>query len=72
MLGIASARFSFHEDGLVTDDKDSPNFYCFDYIGIDTERGLMKRIRFGWNTDSSLKERKVFCYDYFNDAIISE
>ncbi|MBQ6670254.1 MAG: metallophosphoesterase [Firmicutes bacterium] len=69
MLGIASARYSFHSDGLVSEDKNDPSFYCFDYLGINEEDGMLYRTRFGWNIDSSLKVRDFFAYDYINDII---
>lgn len=70
MIGISSARYSFHDDGEVCEDKTKSQFYCFDYLGIDLDEGLLKIVRFGWNQDISQKKRKVLCYDYINKQII--
>lgn len=72
MLCVASARYSFHGDGVYYEDKYDPRFYCFDYIGVDIKRGLLKRMRFGWNMDASLKTRHAFCYDFINHVILTD
>ena len=72
MFGIASARYSFHDDGEITDDKENPQFYCFDLIGVDTKTGLLRRVRLGWNVDKSMRTRNTMCYDYFNGYIVSD
>ena len=72
MFGIASARYSFHDDGEITDDKEEPWFYCFDLMGIDIQHGQLRRVRLGWNMDNSMKVRNTLCYDYLNGNIVSD
>lgn len=70
MVDIASANHEKHPDGTVTNDQSSPFYDCFDFLGIDSDNGLMKIVRIGWNMDSSMKIRESLCYDYFNGEVI--
>jgi len=67
MISIATARASLHNiDGVssayVT--TDSGIYDCFDVIGVDTTNKLLKICRIGYNIDSGMKERNIFCYNY--------
>lgn len=72
MINIASARYSFHDDGIIIDDINSPYFYCFDYIGINTKDGIIKFIRFGWNRNMTSKSESNFKFNYLNHNIIEK
>ena len=72
MVNVASANHENHPDGTVTNDQSSPFYDCFDFLGIDSDNGLLKIVRIGWNMDASMKNREALCYDYFNGEIIAQ
>ena len=72
MFNIATANNSIHNDGVSYTDVTSQYYDCFNHIAVDTERGLVKMIRVGWNTDYSVKVREQLCYDYINGKLLTD
>lgn len=72
MINIASAKYSYHADGIAYSNTDSQYYDCFNYCVVDTTNGILKLKRIGWNMDASLKERKTLSYDYFNHKLLHE
>ena len=70
MVDIASANHLNHPDGMTTYDQSSQIYDCFDYIGIDSDNGLLKIIRIGWSMDLSMKTREMLSYNYLERKIV--
>lgn len=48
------------------------DYDLFNYIGIDTTRGLIKVMRIGCNNNQALQTRNTFCWSYIQNKLISE
>lgn len=72
MVNIASANCDNHPDGAKTNNIREYLFDCFNYIGIDINNHIIKVFRFGWDTDASLRIRKILSYDFVENQIETE
>ena len=72
MFNIATANYAIHPDGATYNDVNSPYYDCYNRCAIDTDKGLIKFIRVGWNTDYSIKQRELRCYDYIHGGIVTD
>ena len=46
------------------------NFDCFNVVGVDANIGLLKFVRIGDQVDSSLREKRVLCYNYLEKKVV--